>query len=106
MTIILVIAGEDRLPQVVTLMLDRPTYVAASRILFQKDSSSYKHKVETFRGWRTVGELLYERECTGWEFKPMTVDREVKYLRLTIENVSEGRAGLGKSRSINILYNV
>ncbi len=99
------IAGEDRLPQVVTLVLDRPTYVAASRILFQKDSSSYKHKVETSEDGERW-ELLYERECTGWEFKPMTVDREVKYLRLTIENVSEGRAGLGKSRSINILYNV
>ena len=89
------IAGEDRLPQVVTLMLDRPTYVAASRILFQKDSSSYKHKVETSEDGERW-ELLYERECTGWEFKPMTVDREVKYLRLTIENVSEGRAGLGE----------
>ena len=89
------IAGEDRLPQVVTLVLDRPTYVAASRILFQKDSSSYKHKVET-SGDGEHWELLYERECTGWEFKPMTVDREVKYVRLTIENVSEGRAGLGE----------
>lgn len=89
------IAGEDRLPQVVTLMLDCPTYVAASRILFQKDSSSYKHKVETSEDGERW-ELLYERECTGWEFKPMTVDREVKYLRLTIENVSEGRAGLGE----------
>lgn len=83
------------MPQVVTLMLDCPTYVAASRILFQKDSSSYKHKVETSEDGERW-ELLYERECTGWEFKPMTVDREVKYLRLTIENVSEGRAGLGE----------
>ena len=89
------IAGEDRLPQVVTLVLDRPTYVAASRILFQKDSSSYKHKVETSEDGERW-ELLYERECTGWEFKPMTVDREVKYIRLTIEDVSEGRAGLGE----------
>ena len=83
------------MPQVVTLMLDCPTYVAASRILFQKDSSSYKHKVETSEDGERW-ELLYERECTGWEFKSMTVDREVKYLRLTIENVSEGRAGLGE----------
>ena len=89
------IAGEDRLPQVVTLVLDRPAYVAASRILFQKDSSSYKHKVETSEDGERW-ELLYERECTGWEFKPMTVDREVKYIRLTIEDVSEGRAGLGE----------
>lgn len=65
MTIILGgLAGEDRLPQVVTLMLDRPTYVAASRILFQKDSSSYKHKVETSEDGERW-ELLYERECTA-----------------------------------------
>lgn len=89
------IAGEDKLPQVITLALDRPGYVAASRILFQKDSSSYKHKVETSQDGEHW-ELLYERECTGWEFKPMTVDREIKYLRLTIDNVSEGRAGLGE----------
>lgn len=89
------IAGEDKFPQVVTLSLDRPVYVTASRILFQKDSSSYKHKVETSRDGKHW-EPFYERECTGWEFKPMTVDREIKYLRLTIENVSEGRAGLGE----------
>lgn len=89
------IAGEDKLPQIITLALDRPAYVAASRILFQKDSSSYKHKVETSQDGEWW-ELLYERECTGWEFKPMTVDREIKYLRLTIEDVSEGRAGLGE----------
>lgn len=89
------IAGEEKLPQVITLSLDRPVYVAASRILFQKDSSSYKHKIETSRDGEHW-EPLYERECTGWEFKPMTVDREIKYLRLTIEDVSEGRAGLGE----------
>lgn len=89
------IAEEDKLPQVITLSLDRPVYVAASRILFQKDSSSYKHKVETSHDGEHW-ESLYERECTGWEFKPMTVDREIKYLRLTIEDVSEGRAGLGE----------
>lgn len=89
------IASSDHLPQIVTLVLDRPTYVAASRILFQKDSSSYRHKVETSRDG-THWELLYERECTGWEFKPMTVDRPLKYLRLTIEGVSEGRAGVGE----------
>lgn len=89
------IASSDHLPQIVTLVLDRPTYVAASRILFQKDSSSYRHKVETSRDG-THWEPLYERECTGWEFKPMTVDRTLKYLRLTIEGVSEGRAGVGE----------
>ena len=39
---------------------------------------------------------LYKRECTGWEFKPVTVDRAIRYLRLTIEGVSEGRAGVGE----------
>ena len=89
------IAGDDRLPQTITLDLGSLTYVKASRIVFQKDSSSYRHKVETSEDgehWLT----LYERECTGWEFKPMTVDREIRYFRLTIEGVSEGRAGLGE----------
>ncbi len=89
------IAGSDRLPQTVTFDLGQPTYIAASRILFQKDSSSYRHKVETSAdGSRWT--VLYERECTGWEFKPMTVDREARFVRLTIDGVSEGRAGLGE----------
>lgn len=89
------IAENSRLPQVIVVSLKEPTWVTASRIVFQKDSSSYKHKVETSvdgEYWLT----LYERECTGWEFKPMKVDREMKYLRLTINGVSEGRAGLGE----------
>lgn len=89
------IAGNDKLPQVVTLDLGKTTYVKASRILFQKDSSSYRHTVETSEDgvhWQE----LYRRECTGWEFKPMTVDRELRYFRVTMEGVSEGRAGLGE----------
>ena len=89
------IAENSRLPQVIVVSLKEPTWVTASRIVFQKDSSSYRHKVETSvdgEYWLT----LYERECTGWEFKPMKVDREMKYLRLTINGVSEGRAGLGE----------
>lgn len=89
------IAGDGALPQTITVGLKESMWVTASRIVFQKDSSSYRHKVETSVDgiqWQT----LYERECTGWEFKPMTVDRYVKYLRLTIEGVSEGRAGLGE----------
>ena len=54
-----------------------------------------KHKVETSKDGERW-EVLYERECTGWEFKPMTVDREIKYFRVTISGVSEGRAGLGE----------
>lgn len=41
--------GEDDVPQVVELMLERVSYVEAVCILFQKDSASYKHKVETSR---------------------------------------------------------
>lgn len=88
------ITDSDQLPQVVLLSLTKPTYVAASRILFQKDSSSYMHKVEVSADGQKW-ELLYDRECTGWEFKPQTVDKYVKYFRLTIYGVSEGRAGLG-----------
>lgn len=89
------IAGEDKLPQTVVLDLGQETYVKASRVLFQKDSSSYRHKVETSTDGVHWLEL-YKRECTGWEFKPITVDREIRYFRLTIEGVSEGRAGLGE----------
>ena len=89
------IAGSDQLPQVIVLTLDKPTYVAASRVLFQKDSSSYKHKVEVSSDGEHW-ELLYDRECTGWEFKAQTVDKDIRYFRLTIQGVSEGRAGLGE----------
>lgn len=89
------IAGDSGLPQTIIVSLEQPTYVTASRIVFQKDSSSYKHKVETSIDGEHWLEL-YQRECTGWEFKPMTVNREIKYLRLTIEATSEGRAGLGE----------
>ena len=89
------IAGSDDVPQVVTLSLDAPTHVTACRIRFQKDSSSYKHKVETSVDGEHWTEL-YDRECTGWDFKPVKVDRLMKHIRLTIESVSEGRAGLAE----------
>lgn len=89
------IAGSDGVPQVVTLSLDAPTHVTACRIRFQKDSSSYKHKVETSVDGEHWTEL-YDRECTGWDFKPVKVDRLMKHIRLTIEGVSEGRAGLAE----------
>lgn len=88
-------AQEDILPQTVVLDLGEKTYVEASRIVFQKDSSSYRHKVETSEDGKHWQEL-YKRECTGWEFKPMKVDREIRYFRVTIEDVSEGRVGLGE----------
>lgn len=89
------ISSEDALPQVIVIRLDKPAFVYASRILFQKDSSSYKHIVETSTDGETW-DVLYERECTGWDFKPMLVNKELKYLRITIKGVSEGRAGLGE----------
>ena len=87
------IAPDDELPAVVTVDLGKNTWVAASRIMFQKDSSSYAHRVETSDDGHTW-HPLYERECTGWDFKPITVDRELRYFRLIIDGVSEGRAGV------------
>ncbi len=89
------IAGDDAFPQVVTFTLQEPTEVAGSRIRFQKDSSSYKHRVETSADgvkWN----LLYESECTGWDFKPVGMKRTMKYFRIIIEKSSEGRAGLAE----------
>lgn len=89
------IADNETQPQVVTLELDKSEKVFASRIRFQKDSSTYTHKVETSidgKNW----ELLYERECTGWDFKPVQIGKELKYMRITIEKSSEGAAGLAE----------
>ena len=41
------IAGDGHLPHIIVVELEKTTWVTASRIVFQKDSSSYKHKVET-----------------------------------------------------------
>ena len=89
------IAGNDSYPQVITLTLKEPRPVIASRVRFQKDSSAYTHKVETsVDGIRW--EPFYERECTGWDFKPVRLGKTIRYFRLTIEKVSEGRAGLAE----------
>lgn len=89
------IAEDEFVPQVITLETDNTTKVSASRIRFQKDSSFYRHKVEVSTDgnkWETI----YERECSGWEFKPQPIGKEVRYFRLTINEVSEGRAGLAE----------
>lgn len=90
------IADTDALPQCVIFSFDTPVHIRASRILFQKDSSSYDHIVEVSsdgNSWTTV----YERTCTGWDFKPVELDcKDVKYFRITIRHVSEGRAGIGE----------
>ena len=90
------IADTDSLPQVVTFSFDEPVDIKASRILFQKDSSLYGHTVEVSSDGNNWS-LVYEQECTGWEFKPIELNcRKVKCFRVTIHSVSEGRAGMGE----------
>lgn len=89
------IAGEDVFPQVITLMLKDPTEILGSRIRFQKDSSSYKHQVEVSEDGK-IWVKLYQRECTGWDFKPVRMTKKLKYFRITIEKSTEGRAGLAE----------
>lgn len=89
------ISNEESFPQIITLMLSTEQHVYASRIRFQKDSSNYLHRVEISKDgihW----ESLYERECTGWDFKPVRIDKNLKYFRVTVSKVSEGRAGLAE----------
>lgn len=89
------IAGSDAFPQVITLTLKEPTDVIGSRIRFQKDSSSYTHRVETSEDG-VIWQPFYNRECTGWDFKPVGMKKKLKYFRITIGNASEGRAGLAE----------
>lgn len=89
------ISQGDSFPQVITLVLPEVQHVYASRIRFQKDSSVYRHKVEISEDGKNW-ESLYKRECTGWDFKPIRIEKKFKYFRLTIEDVSEGRAGLAE----------
>lgn len=85
----------DASPQVVLLGLEQAEDVFAVRIRFQKDSSAYTHKVEASMDG-TNWETLYERECTGWDFKPVSIGRKLKYMRITIDKSSEGVAGLAE----------
>lgn len=89
------IADNASQPQVITLELNQTEPVFASRIRFQKDSSAYAHQVETSTDgvhWN----LLYERECTGWDFKPVRIQKELRFLRITITKSSEGAPGLAE----------
>lgn len=89
------IADSDVFPQTVTLELDQVVPVYAVRIRFQKDSSSYRHRVEYSedgKEWHTA----FERECTGWEFKPVRLEKRARYLRVTVTGVTGGRAGLAE----------
>lgn len=89
------IAQNDEFPQVITLELDQPTKIVGSRIRLQKDSSKYRYKVEGSMDG-TVWEELYEKECTGWDFKPVKLNKMMKFMRISILEVSEGRAGLAE----------
>lgn len=89
------IAGADQFPQTVTIELNDKQNITATRVRFQKDSSSYLHRVETSEDGITWIPF-YATECTGWEFKPVRLNKEIKYLRVTIDNASEGRAGLAE----------
>ena len=89
------LTADDDLPQSVTLDLGRVMHVRTARVRFQKDSSSYKHRLETSadgKNWT----VLYRRECTGWDFKPLSVERDLRFFRIVFEQVSEGRAGLAE----------
>lgn len=90
------LSNNDDLPQSVTLDLGRPVSVKACRILFQKDSASYAHRVEVSAdgdNW----EHVFERECTGWDLKPLELNRTgIRYFRLIFDAVSEGRPGLAE----------
>ncbi|KAA6302945.1 MAG: Beta-galactosidase [Candidatus Ordinivivax streblomastigis] len=89
------ITDNDRLPQIITLTLQQTEFVSACRIFFQKDSSAYQHKIEVSSDgekWET----LYERESTGFDFKPVVINKKIHYLRVVVTAVSEGRAGIGE----------
>ncbi|MGV8829354.1 MAG: glycoside hydrolase family 2 TIM barrel-domain containing protein [Breznakibacter sp.] len=89
------IAGNNTMPQTVTLELEQSEKVYALRIRFQKDSSTYTHQVQTSTNgvdW----EPLFQRECTGWDFKPVQVQKELKFIRIIIEKSSEGAAGIAE----------
>ena len=78
-----------------TLTLAQATDVAACRIRLQKDSSSYEYRVESSEdglSWQP----LYSHKCTGWDFKPVRIDKRMKYFRVTFDATSGGRAGLAE----------
>lgn len=89
------IADQDKFPQVVNFELDEATQVVGARIRLQKDSSKYRYKVEGSLDGITW-EDLYEKECTGWDFKPVKLDKVMRFIRISILEVSEGRAGLAE----------
>lgn len=79
-------------PQRVILEVE-PQFISALKIMFQKDSSYYRHRIETSEDGERWKELI-TRECTGWDFKPIPVKRSLKFIRITFLDVSEGNPGI------------
>lgn len=80
------------LPQRVILEVE-PQFISALVIMFQKDSSYYRHRIDTSEDGEHWKELT-TRECTGWDFKPVSVKRTLRYIRITFMDVSEGNPGI------------
>ncbi len=89
------ISDSDTFPQVITIELEKATNIYVSRLRFQKDSSSYGHQVE-YSEDGAVWHTAYGRKCTGWDFKPIRIGKKAKYFRVSITEVSEGRAGMAE----------
>lgn len=89
------ISSSGKLPQTVTFGFDAPKFVSVGRIKFQKDSSTYKYRVDVSTDGNTWQEL-YTKESTGWDIKPFKIGRELKQFRITFLGVSEGNPGLAE----------
>ena len=81
-------------PQRVILEVE-PRFVTALKIMFLKDSSYYRHRIETSADGQNWKELI-TRECTGWDFKPIPVRRTLRFIRITFLDVSEGNPGISE----------
>ena len=89
------VSSSSALPQSVAVEFKWSQHISAGRIKFQKDSSTYKYRVEITRdgsGW----EELFVKESTGWDIKPFKIASEIKAMRITFLEVSEGNPGLAE----------
>ena len=89
------VSGSGEMPQSVTIVLPWDENITSARIRFQKDSSTYHHRIETSSDGQKWDELL-TRECTGWDLKPIKVGRNITYFRITFLSVSEGNPGISE----------
>lgn len=88
------VSPSGNFPQRVILEVD-PQFVSALKIMFLKDSSYYRHRIETSADGQNWKELI-TRECTGWDFKPIPVRRALRFIRITFLDVSEGNPGIAE----------